>query len=82
MARQTLKRKQAKTFSLSEDVIQAVENHRSESGTQSLTAALEDIVREWKRTQLAAQFTAYYDSVADQSLEEDKKWGEFSESQI
>jgi len=82
MAYAKSRRKQARTFSLSEDVIEVVENYRSERRSESLTAALEEIVRDWKRAHLGAQFTAYYDSLSDEDVNEEKKWGEFSESQM
>ena len=75
-------RKQARTFSLSKDVIEVVEAFRNEKQAESLTAALEEIVRDWKKSRLAAQFTAYYDSLSDQEITEEQDWGQFSESQI
>jgi hypothetical protein len=82
MKYQKTKRKQARTFSLSEDVIAVVENYKSERRSNSLTAALEEIIRDWKRVRLQAQFTAYYDSLSDEEANAEKAWGEFSESQI
>jgi hypothetical protein len=82
MTRQKSSRKQARTFSLSEDVIAVVENYKSERRSNSLTAALEEIIRDWKRARLQAQFTAYYDSLSDDEPNEEKAWGEFSESQM
>ena len=82
MTRQKSRRKQARTFSLSEDVIAAVENYKSERRSNSLTAALEEIIRDWKRARFQAQFTAYYDSLSDDEANEEKAWGEFSESQM
>jgi hypothetical protein len=76
------KRKQARTFSLSEDVIAVLENYKSERRSNSLTAALEEIVRDWKRARLQAQFTAYYDSLSDEDANAEKSWGAFSESQM
>ena len=82
MTRQKTRRKQARTFSLSEDVIAVVENYRSERRSNSLTAALEEIIRDWKRARWQAQFTAYYDSLSDEEASAEKAWGEFSESQM
>jgi len=82
MTRQKSRRKQARTFSLSEDVIAVVENYKSERRSNSLTAALEEIIRDWKRARFQAQFTAYYDSLSDDEANEEKAWGEFSESQM
>jgi hypothetical protein len=82
MTSHKMKRKQARTFSLSEDVIAVLENYKSERRSNSLTAALEEIIRDWKRARLQAQFTAYYDSLCDEEANAEKSWGEFSESQM
>jgi hypothetical protein len=82
MTHQKSRRKQARTFSLSEDVIAVVENYKSERRSNSLTAALEEIIRDWKRARLQAQFTAYYDSLSDEEANAEQTWGEFSESQM
>ncbi|MGA8617732.1 MAG: hypothetical protein WB660_04335 [Candidatus Sulfotelmatobacter sp.] len=77
-----LKRKQPRTFSLSQDVIEALECYKKERKAESLTAAVEEIVREWKKANLAAQVTAYYDSLPDEESKREKQWGKFSESQM
>jgi predicted CopG family antitoxin len=82
MKNQKTRRKQAKTFSLSEDAIAVLENYKSERRSNSLTAALEEIIRDWKRVRLQAQFTTYYDSLSDEEANSEKAWGEFSESQM
>lgn len=82
MSRALNNRKEARTFSLSKDVIDVVERYKRDRKTESLTAALEEIVRDWKRAQLGQQFTAYYDSLSDEEISEQSKWGEFSESEI
>ena len=76
------RRKQPRTFSLSQDVIDVLECVKNERRVESLTAAFEEIVREWKKNYLAAQVTAYYDSLSDEEVERQKQWGAFSESQI
>jgi hypothetical protein len=82
MTSHKIRRKQARTFSLSEDVIAVVENYKSERRSNSLTAALEEIIRDWKRDRLQAQFTAYYDSLSVEEASAEKAWGEFAESQM
>jgi hypothetical protein len=77
-----LKRKRPRTFSLSQDVIEALEHYKKERKAESLTAAVEEIVREWKRANLAAQVTAYYDSLSDEESKQERRWGKFSESQM
>lgn len=76
------RRKQPRTFSLSQDVIEVLECVKNERQVESLTSAFEEIVREWKRNYLAAQVTRYYDSLSDEEVERQKQWGAFSESQM
>jgi predicted CopG family antitoxin len=77
-----LKRKLPRTFSLSQDVIEVLEHYKKERKAESLTAAVEEIVREWKKANLSAQVTAYYDSLSDEESKHEKQWGKFSESQM
>ncbi len=74
------KRKQPRTFSLSENVIKVLETYKKERRAESLTSAFEGIVEEWLKTHLAAQVTEYYDSLSDEEVAREKKWGEFSET--
>jgi hypothetical protein len=76
------RRKQPRTFSLSEDVIEVLECYRSEKKAESLTAALEEMIREWKKAHLSALVTQYYDTLSDEEVARDKQWGAFSESQM
>jgi hypothetical protein len=78
----TIRRKQPRTFSLSQDVIEALECFKNERQVESLTSAVEEIVRDWKKTYLSGQVTAYYDSLSDEEIGQEKRWGEFSESQM
>jgi hypothetical protein len=75
-------KKQPRTFSLSKDVIDILERYKRESQAGSLTAAVEQIVREWMTVRLAQQVTAYYDSLSDEEVGEEKSWGTFSETQF
>jgi hypothetical protein len=75
-------KKQPRTFSLSKDVIDILERYKRESKAGSLTAAVEEIVRQWMTVRLAQQVTAYYDSLPDEEVAEEKKWGAFSETQF
>jgi hypothetical protein len=76
------RRKQPRTFSLSEDVIEVLECYKSEKRAESLTSALEGMIREWKKAHLSALVTSYYDALPDEEVQRDKQWGEFSESQM
>lgn len=78
----TARKKQPKTFSLADDVLGTLEAYRKKHKLESLTAALEQIVREWNKTEFTAEVTAYYDSLSDQEVQKDEKWGKFSESQM
>lgn len=82
MANTAARRKQAKTFSLSGDVIEILESYRKRRKVESLTSAVEEIVREWRKSDLAAQVSGYYDSLSDKEKEQDERWGRFSESQM
>jgi uncharacterized protein YeeX (DUF496 family) len=75
-------RKQPKTLSLSPDVLETLETYRRKHRIKSLTSAVEQIVREWKKADLAAQVTAYYDSLSGEDVKDDERWGEFAESQM
>jgi hypothetical protein len=78
----TAAKKQAKTLSLANDVIEILESYRKKKRVASLTSAVEEIVREWRKADLAAQVTAYYDSLSDDEIKKDERWGKFSESQM
>jgi predicted lipid-binding transport protein (Tim44 family) len=78
----TARKKQPKTFSLAEDVIDVLESYRKKEELDSLTAALEQIVREWRKADLAAQVAAYYDTLSDEEIAKEERWGSFSESQM
>jgi hypothetical protein len=75
-------KKQPKTLSLANDVIEILEGYRKKKRVASLTSAVEEIVREWRKADLAAQVTAYYDSLSDEEIKKDERWGQFSESQM
>ena len=82
IATESMTKKQPRTFSLSRDVIDILERYKKERKAGSLTAAVEEIVREWTAARLAQQVTAYYDSLSDEEVVQEKNWGEFSETQL
>jgi hypothetical protein len=82
MSMESVTKKQPRTFSLSKDVIDILERYKNERKAGSLTAAVEEIVREWTAARLAQQVTAYYDSLSDEEVAQEKTWGEFSETQL
>lgn len=76
------RKKQPRTFSLSQDVIEVLQCYKNERRSESLTAAFEEIVREWKKAHLSAQVTSYYDSLSDDESAQETQWGALSESQM
>ena len=75
-------RKHPKSFSLSADVVEALQEYQRQRKTESLTAAFEEIVREWQKAQVEGQFVSYYDSLSDKERQQEREWGGFSESQM
>ena len=82
IATESMTKKQPRTFSLSRDVIDILERYKKERKAGSLTAAVEEIVREWTTVQMAQQVAAYYDSLSDEEAAEQKNWAAFSETQL
>lgn len=82
MAYTTKRRKQPRTFSLSPEIIEVLERYKREVKAESLTSAVEEIVREWLKTRLALQVASYYDSLSEDEIEQERAWGQFSESQM
>ena len=82
IATESMTKKQPHTFSLSRDVIDILERYKKERKAGSLTAAVEEIVREWTTVQMAQQVAAYYDSLSDEEVAQEKNWGAFSETQL
>ena len=80
--KQAHQRKQPRTFSLSADVVEVLERYKQQNKASTLTSAVQDIVREWKRIKLGEQFAAYYDSLSDEEQTLERKWGEFAETQM
>ena len=60
----------------------AAKRKQVKNKVESLTAAVEQIVREWRKSDLAAQVTSYYDSMSDEQVKEDEAWGKFSEHEM
>ena len=54
IATESMTKKQPRTFSLSRDVIDILERYKKERKAGSLTAAVEEIVREWTTVQMAS----------------------------
>lgn len=74
------RRKIRKTFSLSPVNVSTLERFRKQRRQPSLTASLEAILEEWRihqeKERLAAETTAYYDSLTPEQQREEAAWGE------
>ncbi len=75
-------RKAKKSFTLSVESVAFLEELRKKNRAESISATLEDLLqamqREEKRTSIEREMTAYYDSLTDEEVAEEKKWGEFA----
>ncbi|MBZ5521482.1 MAG: hypothetical protein LAP21_04415 [Acidobacteriia bacterium] len=71
---------------LSRDAVDFLESERSKRGGESASLVLEEIIHECRKRQdtknVDAKISAYYDSLSNEEREEDKRWGEFAESQF
>lgn len=71
-----------KTFSLSAGTVKLLEHFRDETRQDSDSAALEELVRRWQiareKERIAAETTAYYDSLTPEEQLEDAAWGRVS----
>lgn len=78
--------KQRRTFSLAPDVARFLDQFRTQIQAPSTTAALEALVREQKRIrdqeELSARISAFYDSLSEEELQEEREWGDFAASQL
>ncbi|MCI0353656.1 MAG: hypothetical protein L0099_01265 [Acidobacteria bacterium] len=74
------RRRQRRTFSLAPEVIEYIEQVQKKQDTPSLSAAFEAIVREQQQKEwmdrINAETTAYYDSLTEEEVAEQKAWGE------
>ena len=82
----TLGRKAKRTFTLSSESVNFLEAEKHKRGRDSASAVLEEIIHECRCKQdtgkIDAAISAYYDSLSDAEREENKRWGEFAESQF
>ncbi len=82
----TQDRKAKKTFTLSREAVSFLEDETRKRGVASVSLVLEDLIQERRKRSstknIDAAISAYYDSLSDEELAEDKRWGEFAESQI
>lgn len=79
-------RKQRRTFTLSPESLVYLELEAGRRGAESQSSVLDEILREKTHEQIVkdyeTQVTAYYDSLTDEEVEEDRAWGEFAGSHL
>jgi hypothetical protein len=78
-------KKEKKTFSLSRDAVNYLEDAQQET-RKSASQILEELIVEKKlqaeRARISTAITNYYDSLTDAELQTDNAWGQFGESQM
>lgn len=79
-------RKAKRTFSLSRQTVAFLESERKTRRERSLSAVLEEIVRQHQEQKemerVSAAFTRYYDSLTPSEITEDRAWGDFAATQF
>jgi hypothetical protein len=78
--------KQRRTFTLSPASLAYLEQETRRRSADSQSAVLDELLQEKKRERqlasLEASVTAYYDSLPDAQVEEDRAWGKFAGSHL
>jgi hypothetical protein len=78
--------KRRRTFTLSPESLAYLEQQARERQLDSQSAVLDELLqektREQRRAALEAKITAYYDSLNDEEVEEQRAWGEFAEQTL
>lgn len=86
MPRATSPRKERKTYTLSREAIQTIKAEMKERGAVSASSALEELLQERRRqkemARVSASVSSYYDSLSDEDMKEQDRWGKFTESQF
>jgi hypothetical protein len=86
MPRTVSRGKARKTFSLSRETVRYLESLRKERKKDSMSAVLEDVVRQLQQAKelerISASVSHYYDNLTDEEMAEDRAWGEFAETQF
>src|SRR5208283_3340008 len=74
--------KRRRTFTLSPESLAYLEQQARQRNLGSQSAVLDELLlektAEQRRAALEAKVTAYYDSLSDAEIEEDRLWGEFA----
>ncbi len=79
-------RKERHTFTLDQELVAYVKLEAEQRSIASLSAALEEILRESKRQRerekIQSAISSYYDALSETEREENRAWGAFGESQF
>jgi hypothetical protein len=86
MARTATSRKAKKTLSLSRDSVAYLEHKRKRAQKASISEVVEEMIQASKlaseKERISAGVRSYYDSLPSAEQEENRSWGQFSESQF
>jgi hypothetical protein len=86
MAKNLTARKEKRTFSLSRESLHFLESMRKKRKASSVSAVLDELIAQQRRSQearrISASITSYYDSLTDEEVAEDRAWGQFAETQF
>jgi hypothetical protein len=86
MANMNPRNKRRRTFTLSPESLAYLEQQARERQLDSQSAVLDNLLlektAEQRRATLEAKITAYYDSLSDEEVEEQRAWGEFAEQTL
>jgi hypothetical protein len=86
MAKSPTARKAKRTFSLSRESLRYLESVQKRRKSGSVSSILDEFIRQKQQAEemqkISLSITNYYDSLSDEESFEDRKWGEFSETQF
>ncbi len=86
MAKPYTKRKEKRTFSLSPESLHFLESMRKKRKSASVSAVLDELIAQHRRSQeahrISASIASYYDSMTEGDVTEDRSWGQFAETQL
>ena len=75
-------RKAKKSYTLSLESVEFLESLRKKRRAPSISASLDEILQhircDQERLTVERQLAQYYDSLSDEEMKEDVKWGEFA----
>jgi len=75
-------RKARRTFSLSRETVKYLESLRKQSQMESMSAVLEDVIRQQQEIKemerISASAKHYYDSLTPEEIAEESSWGDLA----